>query len=47
MNKYVWATYREILLPSLGITILVHDVINVLYYEHYTDKQKYFTQIVV
>ena len=34
-NETVW----EILLPSLGL--IKHDVINLLYYEHWTDKQIY------
>ena len=51
---FKWATFREILLASSGddgrsisqnvahLNILVHDVINLLYYEYWTDKQKYF-----
>ena len=35
----------EILLPSLGLIKHVHDVINLLYYEHWTDKWKYIPYI--
>ena len=26
----------------VSLNILVHDLINLLYYEHWTDKRKYF-----
>ena len=50
-RMFKWATFREILLASLGddgrsisqnvahLNIVVHDVINLLYYEYWTDKQ--------
>ena len=37
----------EILLPSLGLTKHIHDMINLLYYKHWTDKQKYIPYISV
>ena len=36
-NTYLW---RDYLFP-----LLIHDVINLLYYEHQTDKRKYFYKI--
>ena len=33
--------FREIPLPSIGLIKHLHDVINLLYYEHWTDKWKY------
>ena len=48
MNKYVERGYisrddGEIILRNVGsLDILVHDVINLLYYEHWTDKQNIF-----
>ena len=43
MRMFKWATFQEILLPKQAhLNILVHDLINVLYYEYWTDKQKYF-----
>ena len=33
-----WEKYRNV----AHLNILVHDVINLLYYEYWTDKQKYF-----
>ena len=33
---------RSISWNVASLNILVHDVINLLYYEHWTDKQKYF-----
>ena len=39
--------FWEILLPSLGLIKHVHGVINVLYYEHWTDKWNYIPCISV
>ena len=37
------ATFWEVFLPFVAsLNILVQDKINVLYYEHWTDNQKYF-----
>ena len=41
--RYSW----EILLPSLGLIKHVHDVINLLYYKHWTGKWKYIPYISV
>ena len=41
--RYSW----EILLPSLGLIKHVHDVINLLYYKHWTGKWKYIPCISV
>ena len=38
---------REKLLPSLGLIKHIHDEINLLNYEHLTDKRKYITYISV
>ena len=37
----------EILLPSLGLIKHIHDIISLLYYGHWTDKQKYIPYISV
>ena len=34
--------FQEILQNVAHLNILVHDVINLLYYEYWTDKKKYF-----
>ena len=40
---FKWATFRESISRNVAhLNILVHDVINLLYYEYRTDKQKYF-----
>ena len=49
-SKYVVCLMRlfwEIILPSLGLIKHVHDVINLLYYEHWTDKRRYIPYISV
>ena len=49
-SKYVVCLMRlfwEIILPSLGLIKHVHDVINLLYYEHWTDKWIYIPYISV
>ena len=51
MNNYVWVGYvSRDTSPMMGevsrnvahLNILVHDVINLLHYEYWTDEQKYF-----
>ena len=37
----------EILLPSLGLIKHIHDMINLLYYVHRTEKRKYIPYISV
>ena len=39
---FKWAISRNI----AHLNILIHDVINSLYYEYWTDKQKYFYECV-
>ena len=39
--------FWEILLPSLGLINHIYDVINFLYYKHWTDKWKYTPYISV
>ena len=45
-NKYIWCLMKdtllfgEKLLPSLDLIKHVHDMINLLYYKHWTDKWK-------
>ena len=46
LNKTVLKD-TEILLPSLGLIKHIHDMINLLYYGHWTDKQKYIPFISV
>ena len=42
MNKYVRPDDVESISQSIAcFNILVHDMINLLYYEHWADKQKY------
>ena len=41
--SYHWADDgRSISRNAVSLNILVHDMINLLHYEHWTDKQKYF-----
>ena len=37
-----FCTFMFPILNTIRLNILVHDVINLLYYEHWTDKYKYF-----
>ena len=41
-STFKWAMFQEILQNVAHLNILVHDVINLLYYEYWTDKKKYF-----
>ena len=48
MTKYVWCLMRDTLLRDTSCIFgHVHDVINLLYYKHCTDKWKYIPYISV
>ena len=40
--QYVYTSWTSISRNVAYLNTLVHDVINLLHYEHWTDKQKYF-----
>lgn len=37
-GRNVWEIFRNV----ASLNVLIHDVINLLYYEHWTHKRKYF-----
>ena len=40
-NKFIMSWTSMFMFMSAHLNILVHDMINLLYYEYWTDKQKY------